>query len=106
MFNGNVRNNNLITNLPGESVVEVPILADGTGLHPCFVGALPPVLAGYDRINLNIYELGVRAFIEKDRKYIYQAAQMDPLVFSQLSLPEIRKMVDEMFTADQDLIAF
>ncbi len=106
VFNGNVKNNHLITNLPPESVVEVPILADGTGLHPCFIGALPPALAGYDRMNLTIEELGMRAFVEKDRQYIYQAAQMEPLVFSQLSLPEIRKMVDEMLAADQELIGF
>ena len=106
VFNGNVQNHQLITNLPGECVVEVPIMVDGTGLHPCYIGALPPALAGYDRMNLNVIELAVRAFVDQDRKYVYQAAQMDPLVYSQLSLPDIRKMVDEMFVADQNLIAF
>jgi alpha-galactosidase/6-phospho-beta-glucosidase family protein len=48
----------------------------------------------------------MRAFLEKDRKYVYHAAQMDQLVFSQISLPEIRKMGDEMFDADQNLIGF
>ncbi len=104
VFNGNVLNKDLITNLPAECVVEVPILADGVGLHPTSIGPLPPALAAYDRANLSIYELGVHGYIERDRKYIYQAAQLDPLVFSQLSLPEIRSMVDEMFAADQDLL--
>lgn len=106
VFNGNVRNNGLITNLPPDCVAEVPILADGTGLHACYIGALPPALAAYDRMNLNVQELGVRGFIERDRKYIYQAAQMDSLVFSKLALPEIKKLVDEMFETDKNLIGF
>ena len=106
VFNGNVRNNGLISNLPGNSVVEVPITADGTGLHPCFIGELPPVLAAYDQINLQVQELAVKGFIEKDRKYIYQAALMDPLVASKLQFPEIHKMVDEMFASDERFIDF
>ncbi len=39
-FNGNVMNTGLITNLPLCNV-EVPILVDSAGLHPCFVGELP-----------------------------------------------------------------
>ncbi len=39
----------------------------------------------------------MQAFVEKDCQYVYHAAQMGPLVFSQLPLPGIKKMVDEMF---------
>ena len=48
----------------------------------------------------------MRAFVEHDRKYVYHAAQMDPLVFSLPSLPEIRKKEYEMFDTDQNLIGF
>ncbi|NIO41076.1 MAG: hypothetical protein GTO41_13420, partial [Burkholderiales bacterium] len=88
VFNGNVVNTGLITNLPAGAIVEVPILADGCGLHPCYVGDLSPALAGLNRTNLNLQELAVKGFVERNREYIYRAVQMDPLTSSVLTLPE------------------
>jgi alpha-galactosidase len=104
VFNGNVVNTGLITNLTPGAIVEVPILADGCGLHPCYVGDLPPALASLNRSNLNLQELAVKGFVEGDREYIYRAVQVDPLTASKLMLPEIRQMVDEMFEADKEYI--
>src|SRR5690606_23075343 len=44
-FNGNVPNKGLITNLPQDACVEVPVLADRGGLNSIHVGALPPQCA-------------------------------------------------------------
>ena len=104
VFNGNVPNTDLITNLNRDAIVEVPILVDGSGLHPCHVGDLPPALAALNRTNLNVQELVVRGFIEEDRELIIRAIQLDPLTASVLSLPEIRRMVGEMFEADASYI--
>jgi len=106
VFNGNVKNQGLISNLPTDAIVEVPIMADGNGLNPCKIGALPPFLAAYDQINLQIQELAVRGVVEKDRQYIYHAAIMDPLVSSKLELPEIHRLVNEMFTEYNKYIDF
>lgn len=106
MFNGNVPNTGLITNLPGNAVVEVPIIADALGLHPCHVGDLPPVLAALNCSNLHVQELAVKGFLEKNREYIYQAIQVDPLTAAVLPLPEIRKMVDELFEAEAEYMTF
>jgi len=106
VFNGNVPNTGLITNLPAAAVVEVPIFVDGCGLHPCYVGDLPPALAGLNRTNLNVQELAVQGFLARDRECIYQAVQLDPLTAAKLTLPEIREMVDRMFEADQAYIGF
>ncbi|MGI6375644.1 MAG: alpha-galactosidase [Anaerolineae bacterium] len=100
MFNGNVPNTQLITNLPPRAVVEVPIVADGCGLHPCHVGDLPEALAGLNRSNLNVQALAVQGYEEHDRESIYRAVQLDPLTASLLTLDEIRAMVDELFTAE------
>jgi alpha-galactosidase len=105
-FNGNVPNNGLISNLPANAVVEVPIMTDAMGLHPCQIGALPPVLAALNSSNLYVQELAVKGFIEKNREYIYQALQVDPLTASLLSLDKIREMTDEMFAADADYMTF
>ena len=106
VFNGNVPNTGLITNLPQGAIVEVPIVADGCGLHPCYVGDLPPALAALNRTNLNLQELAVKGFLARDRELIYRAIQLDPLTSSVLALPEIRAMVDEMFEADEAYIDF
>jgi alpha-galactosidase len=106
VFNGNVLNTGLITNLAANAIVEVPIMTDGCGLHPCYVGDLPPALAGLNRSNLNLEELAVKGFVERDRESIYRAIQLDPLTSAKLSLPEIRQMVDEMFAAHTDYVDF
>ena len=106
VFNGNVPNTGLITNLLPNCVVEVPIMVDGLGLHPCYVGDLPPALAALNRSNLALQELVVKGFVERDRESIYRAIQLDPLTTTILALPEIRRMVDEMFEADREYITF
>lgn len=101
-FNGNVPNTGLITNLPDECCVEVPCLADRTGIHPVFVGDLPAHLAGINRTNVNVQELAVEAAITGDRRAAFHAIALDPLTAAVLSLDEIKQMVDEMFEAEKD----
>ena len=105
-FNANVSNDDLITNLPRGCCVEVPCLADGAGIHPCHVGDLPPQLAALNRTNVNVQELAVKAFLERDREAVHQAVQVDPLASSVLSLAQMRKMTDELFAANADWIGF
>ena len=78
-INGNVPNEDLITNLPAGACVEVPCLVDQGGVHPCVVGALPPQLASLNRSNIAVQELVVKGHLERDRGAIYQAMALDPL---------------------------
>jgi len=105
-FNGNVRNHGVITNLPTNAIVEVPILTDGTGLHPCYVGALPPELAALNRTNLNVQEVIVEALRRRDRELIYRAVQLDPLTAAVCTLDETRQMVDELLAAHAQWLPF
>jgi alpha-galactosidase len=98
--NVNVRNTGLITNLPGGCVVEVPCLVDETGIHPTYVGDLPPQCAALDRTNINVHELGALAAVEKDKELAFQAILLDPLTSALLTIDETRRMVDEMFEAE------
>jgi alpha-galactosidase len=97
--NVNVANTGLITNLPADCVVEVPCLVDGLGVHPCYVGPLPPQLAALNRTNINVQELAVKAALEGDREALHQAVALDPLTSALLPFKEMRQMVDEMFEA-------
>ena len=104
-FNGNVPNRGrLLTDFAEEAIVEVPVVADRDGLHPQHVGALPPQLAGLIRTNLNVHELVVRAALERRRDHVYHAAMLDPHTGAELSLEEIRRLVDDLLEAHGDLV--
>ena len=105
-FNGNVMNNGLISNLPDECCVEVPCMVDARGVHPCYVGALPPQLAAINRTGVSVQELAVRAVLERDREWAYHAVALCPLTASLLSLPKIRQMFDELWEAEGELLAW
>lgn len=96
---GNVRNTELVTNLPEGCCVEVPVLVDDTGLNPCHVGELSPQLAAYCLPHVTVQNLTVRAALERQRNYVHQAAMLDRHAASVLSLEEIRAMVDELIEA-------
>jgi alpha-galactosidase len=103
-INGNVKNTGLITNLPEGCCVEVPCLVDKNGIHPCYVGDLPPQCAALNRTNINVQELGVLAAVEKDKTLAFQAILLDPLTSAVLTIDETRRMVDEMFKAEAEYL--
>ena len=99
-FNGNVPNTGLITNLPPGCNVEVPIFVDNAGLHPVHIGDLPAQLAGINRTNVNVQELAVQGFLNRDREAIFQSCALDPLASASAPIDTIRTMVDELFVAN------
>jgi alpha-galactosidase len=104
VVHGNVRNTGLITNLPQDSCVEVPVLVDGAGLKPCHVGKLPPQLAGLCMPHVSVQELTVRAALEGNRDHVHHAAMLDRHAASVLSLDELRAMTDELIEAHADAL--
>jgi alpha-galactosidase len=105
-FNGNVMNHGLISNLPEECCVEVPCMADAGGVHPCYVGDLPPQLAAINRTNIAVHELAVRAVLDRDREAAFHACALDPLTAGVVPLPQIREMFEELWEAEGDLLAW
>ncbi len=101
---GNVRNTDLITNLPADACVEVPCLVDRAGVQPTCIGDLPAQCAALDRTFLNVVELTVRAALEGDRRRVLQAVALDPNAAAVLSLAQMEALVDEMLAAERDLM--
>jgi alpha-galactosidase len=100
-LNLNVRNDTgAVANLPGESCVEVPCLIDGTGVHPCSVGELPPQLAALCRSNVAVQERTVTGALEGSREAVHQAVKLDPLTAAELTLDEIHEMTEELIEAN------
>lgn len=100
-FNGNVPNTDLVSNLPSNACVEVPVWASKKGLEPVAVGALPPSVAPLTALSSQIEEMAVEAILTGNRRLIYQAIAYSPLSAAVLSLQEIQQMVDELFAVNK-----
>ena len=97
---GNVLNTGfLIENLPEDACVEVPCMVDGRGINPCHVGRLPVQCAAMNMTNINVQLLTIEAAVTRKKDHIYQAAMMDPHCGSELSVDEIRHLVDDLIEA-------
>ena len=103
-FNGNVPNRQLITNLPAEACVEVPVYADRQGFNPIHVGSLPPQCAALINVNVAVEEMAVAACLAGDPQGVFHAVVYDPLTAAVLSLAEIRSMVNQMLDKNRDYL--
>jgi alpha-galactosidase len=102
---GNVLNEgHLISNLPVEACVEVPCMVNGSGVHPCYVGALPVQCAAMNMTNINVQLLTIEAARTGKLDHIYQAAMLDPHTASELDIDTIKKMVDDLIIAHGDYL--
>ena len=99
---GNVQNNGLITNLPANACVEVPIMIDENGLNPCVVGDIPDQLAGLNMTHIAVHNMVIKAAVTGEKQYIYQAAYLDPHTRDQLTLDEIKNLCDDLIEAHGD----
>ena len=89
----NMLNSGQISNLPRDIFVETPAVADGSGIYPMAIGALPRPLAAFSRRDIDQTELIVEAAVHGDRNLVLQAALLDPVAESVL---RAEAMVDEM----------
>ncbi len=96
-FYGNVPNTSLITNLPQNACVEVPVWASQKGFSPVHVGALPPQVAILDYVSSSVEEMAVEGCLTGNPRLIFQAIANDPLTAAVCSLAEIKQMVNLMF---------
>ena len=97
---GNVLNTgHLIEDFPEHACVEVPCLVNNTGIHPTYVGYLPPVLAAMNMTNINTQLLTIEAARTKKREDILRAVMLDPHTAAELSIDDMKKMVDELIEA-------
>jgi alpha-galactosidase len=107
-FHGNVPNaydgGRLIENLPEDCCVEVPCVATARGIEPRPVGALPRHLAALVQTNVNVQGLTVEAALTGRREPAHHAAMLDPHTAAELSLDEIRRLVDALLEAHGDWI--
>lgn len=95
-------NEGCITNLPYESVVEVPCYVDGNGISIPKLGDLPLGCAAVCSQSIWVQKLAVEAAVHGDVSLLKQAALMDPLTGAVCNPPEIWQMIDEMLVAQEE----
>ncbi|MBQ8907564.1 MAG: alpha-glucosidase/alpha-galactosidase [Clostridia bacterium] len=100
-FGGNVINNGLISNLPAEACVEVTCMADNTGIHPTYVGALPTQLAAMNSLNIYPQLLTIEAAATGSKDALYHAALLEPHTAAELSTDEIISLCDDLMEAHE-----
>ena len=103
-INGNVSNEGLIDNLPGNISVEVPCLINTNGIQPVRVGELPIHLAALMMTNINVQQLTVEASLSGKKEHVYHAAMLDPHTAAELSVDEIWHLVDDLLEAHGEMI--
>ncbi|MFW6286700.1 MAG: alpha-glucosidase/alpha-galactosidase, partial [Candidatus Sumerlaeota bacterium] len=103
-FNGNVPNRNLVTNLPEDACVEIPVLVNTRGLSPMYVGPLPQQLVPLTGLSVAVEELAVEGGLRGDPRLIFQAILHDPLTSAVLSMDEIKRMTQSMFNKNKDYL--
>ena len=96
-FNGNVLNTGIVTNLPANCCVEVPVVASRRGFDALHVGALPPQCAALTGLQAQIEDMVVDASTAGDPTMVYRAICHDPLTAAVCSLGEIRSMTQDLF---------
>ncbi|ESP89782.1 alpha-galactosidase [Candidatus Halobonum tyrrellensis] len=100
-LNLNVSNEtDAITSLPSDACVEVPVLVDGAGLHPCSVGELPSSIGTFPQQHAAVNRLVVEGALENDRAKVHRAVKQDPLTAAALELDEIHEMTEELLDAN------
>jgi alpha-galactosidase len=97
----NVRNGGIITNLPGDCIIEAPGYVDRNGISMPVVGDLPDGCAAVCQQSVNVQRLGVKAAVTGEAQLLKQAMLLDPLTGAVCNPPEVWQMADRMLVAQE-----
>jgi alpha-galactosidase len=92
----------VISNLPGDCIVEAPGWVDRFGINMASGIELPPACAATCRASVDVQRMAVRAAVEADVALLKQAVLHDPLTAAILNPPQIWQLVDQMLIAQAD----
>ena len=97
----NLPNEDVITNLPRDLVVECPAIVTKSGLKAIKLGDYPKGLAALLRNQASVQDLVVEAILKKSKDIAFQALLLDPTIVNASKAEEI---FEEMIKVNQDYI--
>ncbi len=98
---GIVANHGVIPNLPEHAAVEVPVMADASGIHPISLGPLPDAIAKLLTVQVQVQELAVEAAVRASKEIALQALLIDPVINSATAAV---KLLDELWDINRPYI--
>lgn len=78
LIHGSIPNASIITNLPSQCSVVVPVFVIGRSLRPQQIGELPPACAAVSRLLANQVSSPVGSALTRDCHLLYAAVALDP----------------------------
>ncbi len=97
----NLPNQRYITNLPEGTIVEVPGMVNGAGIHGVGVGPLPEPIAELCRRESTVVRLCVDAAIHGDRQAALQCLLLDPVI---TDLDVAQRILDDFLDTYRDYL--
>jgi alpha-galactosidase len=97
----NLPNDDVITNIPQDLVVECPAIVTKNGLKAIKLGDFPKGLAALLRNQASVQDLLVEAVIKESKEIAFQALLLDPTIHDASKAEE---MFEEMVKANKDYI--
>ena len=97
----NLPNDDVITNLPRDLVVECPAIVTKSGLKAIKLGEFPKGLAALLRNQASVQDLVVEAILKKSKDIAFQALLLDPTIGNASKAEE---MFEDMIKINQDYI--
>lgn len=97
----NVENNGAVPNVPPEAILEIPVIADASGVRALEVGPLPKSVVGFVCARTAFFELLADAAIHRSRKIALQCLLND---INTHSIVHARACIDEMFEVQKEFL--
>lgn len=91
----NIPNRGAISNLPDETIVEIPALVNGLGVQGVHLGELPQPIAALLRREADLVEMVVDTAVSGDRQLALQTLLLDPMIND---IGRARVILDEYLT--------
>ena len=97
----NVQNSGSVPNVSPEAILEIPVIADASGIRALDVGPLPESVVGFVRSRTAFFELLADAAIHRSKKIALQCLLNDS---NTLSIVHARECVEEMFEVQKEFL--
>ncbi|MFX1316451.1 MAG: hypothetical protein ACFE9T_11345 [Promethearchaeota archaeon] len=97
----NIPNNDIITNLPRDLIVECPAIINKSGVHGVKLGEYPKGLAALLRAQASVQDLVVEAIITKSKNIALQALLADPVIETYW---QAKKVLEEMLKLQKNYL--
>jgi len=97
----NVENGGAVPNVPPEAILEIPVIADASGIRALDVGPLPKSVVGFVGARSAFFELLADAAIHKSKKIALQCLLND---INTLSIVHARECIEEMFEVQKEFL--